>query len=100
MCGESIIHHVWHGALPSACLDRRVEGRLIRLAWEMKKASLDDSKREAIPKGSHLIISAPTIDLEYGHANELCEQGRPQPPAVLVRLQMHNSMTYPGTCKA
>ena len=60
----------------------------------------NNSKREAIPKGSHLIICAPTVDLKYGHANELCEHGRPQPPAVLVRLQTRNNVTSPETCKA
>ena len=70
------------------------------LGGVMEEGLTNNSKREAIPKGSHLIIGAPTVDLEYGHANELREQGRPQPPAVLVRLQMHNDVTCPGTCKA
>ena len=76
MCGESIIHYVCHGALPSACLDRRVRAAH-KLSMGEEEGLTDDSKREAISKGSHLIICAPTIDLEYGHANELCEQGRP-----------------------
>ena len=59
------------------------------------KSLTNDSKREAIPKGSHLVICAPTVDLENGHANELCKQSRPQPPAVLVRLQMHSDVTSP-----
>ena len=60
----------------------------------------DNSKREAIPKGSHLVICTPTVDLKYGHANELCKQGRPQPPAVLVRLQMQKDVTSLATCEA
>ena len=66
----------------------------------VEESLTDDSKREAISKGSHLVICAPTINLKYGHANELREQGRPQPPAVLVRLQMQKDVTSLETCEA
>ena len=52
----------------------------------------DYGKREAVPKGSHLVIGASTIDLKYGHADKLCQQSRPKSSAVLIRLQMHNEL--------
>ena len=46
----------------------------------------DYGQREPIPKGSNLVIGATAIDLEYGHAYELCQERCPQPPTVSVGL--------------
>jgi len=37
----------------------------------------DNSKREPVSKGSHLIICASAIDLKDGHSYELCQESRP-----------------------